>query len=171
MNREQKAAFVDHVANMIRNAGVVVVTRYIGLNAAQMTKLRDRMYESGANFKVIKNRLAWRSLDCLDVLPAGSKEMFSGPTAIACSEDPVLAPRLLMDFSQDHGALEIIGGMLHERLLGAAEVRYLAKLPSLDELRGKLVGQLNAPATRIATILEQPATGLTRLFALRGQQQ
>ena len=170
MNREQKKAFVDRVASMIQEAGVVVVARYIGLNAAQMTQLRDRMHESGAKFKVVKNRLAWRALDRLDVSPAGSKEMFSGPTAIACSEDPVLAPRLLMRFSQDHEALEVIGGMLRERFLDAAEVKRIAKLPSLDELRGKIVGQLNAPATRIATILEQPATGLVRLFALRGQQ-
>ena len=169
MNREQKAAFVDHVADMVQNAGVVVVTRYIGLNAAQMTRLRDRMYEAGAGFKVVKNRLAWRALERLDASPAGSKEMFSGPTAIACSEDPVLAPRLLMDFSKEHEALELLGGMLHERLLNASEVEYLAKLPSPDELRGKLVGQLSMPAARIATVLGQSATGLARLFAMRGQ--
>ena len=169
MNRDQKAALVDHVADMVQNAGVVVVTRYIGLNAAQMTHLRDRMHEAGAGFKVVKNRLAWRALERLDALPNGSREMFSGPTAIGCSKDPVLAPRLLLNFSKECEALKLIGGMLHERLLGAADIEYLAKLPSLDELRGKLVGQLNMPSARIAAILGQPATGLARLFALRGQ--
>ena len=170
MNREQKAMFVDHVVDMMQGANVVVVARYIGLNAAQMTLLRDKMHETGAGFKVVKNRLAWRALERLEELPVKSKEMFSGPTAIACSEDPVLAPRLLMDFSEDHESLEVIGGMLRERLLDAAEIKRLAKLPSLDELRGKIIGQLNAPAVRIATVLGQPATGLARLFALRGQQ-
>lgn len=170
MNREQKAIFVDRVAEMLQSAGVVVVARYIGLNAAQMTLLRDKIYESGARFKVVKNRLAWRALERMEESPVESKEMFYGPTAIACSEDPVLAPRLLMDFSKDHEDLEVIGGILRERLLDAAEVKRLARLPSLDELRGKIVGQLNAPAKRIATVLGQPATGLARQFSLRGQQ-
>lgn len=170
MNREDKTAFVDFLANLLRNAGVVVTARYIGLNAAQMTLLRDRVHEQGAQIKVVKNRLAWRALNRLDTDDTNSKALFSGPTAIACSEDPVLAPRLLVDFSDEYESLVVIGGLLRERLLDASEVRRLAKLPSLDELRGRIVGQLNAPASRIATILGQPAEGFARLFAMRGEQ-
>ena len=170
MNREQKAEFVDTVAGMVQSAGVVVIARYIGLNASQMGDLRDQIHDAGASFKVVKNRLAWRALDRLETGGDEGKALFSGPTAIACSEDPVVAPRLLTKFAEDHEALDIIGGLLQERLLDAAEIKRLAKLPSLDELRGKIVGQLNAPATRIATILGKPGGGLARIFAMRGQQ-
>ena len=171
MNRLQKTEFVDAVSGMIGGAGVVVVARYAGLNASQMTDLRDRMHAEGATFKVVKNRLVWRALDSLDRTDGGNKAMFSGPTAIACSSDPVVAPRVVVKFAEDHEALEVIGGMMQERLLDANEIKRLAKLPSLDELRAKLVGQLNAPASRIATVLAQPGTQIARIFAMRAQQE
>ena len=171
MNRLQKTEFVDAVSGMIREAGIVVVARYAGLNASQMTDLRDRMHAEGADFKVVKNRLVWRALDSLDRADDGNKAMFAGPTAIACSSDPVVAPRVAMKFAEDHEALEVIGGLMQERLLNANEIKHLAKLPSLDELRAKLVGQLNAPASRIATVLAQPGTQIARIFAMRAQQE
>ena len=171
MNRLQKTEFVDAVSGMIREAGIVVVARYAGLNASQMTDLRDRMHAEGADFKVVKNRLVWRALDSLDRADDGNKAMFAGPTAIACSSDPVVAPRVAMKFAEDHEALEVIGGLMQERLLNANEIKHLAKLPSLDELRAKLVGQLNAPASRIATVLAQPGTQIACIFAMRAQQE
>lgn len=171
MNRQQKTEFVDVLSGMIGEAGVVVVASYIGLNASQMSDLRDRMHAEGASFKVVKNRLAWRALDSLDRADNDNKALFSGPTAIACSSDPVVAPRVVMKFAEDHEALEVIGGLMQERLLDANEIKRLAKLPSLDELRAKLVGQLNAPASRIATVLAQPGTQIARIFAMRAQQE
>lgn len=171
MNRQQKIEFVDSLAGMLQGAGVVVVARYIGLNASQMTDLRDQMHAEGASFKVVKNRLAWLALDSIDQASNDNKAMFSGPTAIACSSDPVVAPRVVVKFAEDHEALEVVGGLMQERLLDADEVKRLAKLPSLDELRARIVGQLNAPAARIATILTQPGTQLARVLGARAQQE
>lgn len=168
MNRQEKADFVAQVGEMFRSAGVLVVAHYSGLNAKQMTELRDRAHESGTAFKVVKNRLARLALGGEGGEGEGA-DLFQGPTAVACSEDAVAAPKLLVDFAKEHEALEIVGGILQERLLNAAAVRQLAELPSLDELRGRLVGQLQAPATRIATVVTQPGGGLARLLARKGE--
>lgn len=171
MNRQEKADFVAQVGEMFRSAGVLVVAHYNGLNAKQMTELRDRAHESGTAFKVVKNRLARLALG--NGAEGGESEgadLFQGPTAVACSEDAVAAPKLLVDFAKEHEALVIVGGILQERLLNAAAVRQLAELPSLDELRAQLVGQLQAPATRIATVVAQPGGGLARLLARYGER-
>lgn len=166
MDRNQKAELVTSLNGVFSSAGVVVVAHYTGLNVAQMTELRSKMLEAGASFKVTKNRMAKLALEGTTAAPIG--ELFTGPTAIGWSDDPVAAPKIIAAFAKDNENLVILGGVMGETVLDANGVKALAQLPSLDELRGKLVGMISTPATRIAAVTAAPAGQLARVFGAYG---
>ncbi len=166
MNRAEKASLVDTLKGVFTSANVVVVTHYSGLSVAEMTALRTQMAEAGASFKVTKNRLVKIALEGTEkqVLT----DYFTGPTAIAVSDDPVAAPKVAVEFAKKNEKLVILGGLMEQTLLDADGVKALAALPSLDELRARIVGMVNTPATRIAGVLQAPAGQLARVFGAYG---
>jgi large subunit ribosomal protein L10 len=169
MDRSQKADAVAQLNAVLSESGVVVVTRNLGLSVADSTELRGKMREAGASYKVAKNRLAKRALKDTDY--TGIEDMLSGPTALAYSEDPVAAAKAAVDFAKTNDKLEIVGGSMGAQLLDEAGVKALASMPSLDELRGKLVGLMNAPATKVAQVVNAPANKLARVFGAQGAKE
>lgn len=163
MNRAQKKQAVADLHQMFEESELVVVTHYSGLTVAEISELRAKMRENGANFKVTKNTLAKIALDGTRF--AAMSDLFTGPTGMAVSQDPVAAAKTAYEFAKENEKLVIMGGALGETILDAKAVEALAKLPSLDELRSKLVGLLVAPATRVATVLQAPASQLARVTA------
>ena len=162
MDRSQKADSVATLNATFNEVGVVVVTRNLGLTVAQATDLRSKMRDAGGSYKVAKNRLA--KLAIKDTAYEGLGEYLSGPTALATSVDPVAAAKAAVDFAKTNPKLEIVGGSMGGILLDEAGIKALASLPSLDELRSKLVGLLNAPATKVAQLANAPAAKLARVF-------
>ena len=162
MDRSQKADAVAQLSEVFNQAGVVVVTRNLGLTVAQSTELRSKMREAGASYKVAKNRLAKLALKDTDY--AGLEEYLSGPTALGYSEDPVAAAKAVVDFAKTTDKLEIVGGSMGATVFDEAGVKALASMPSLDELRGKIVGLVNAPATKVVQLVNAPASKLARVF-------
>jgi large subunit ribosomal protein L10 len=154
---------VSALNRVFSSTRIVVVAHYSGLNVAQMTTLRGRMREAGASLKVAKNRLVKLALKDTDV--EHISDLFEGPTVIAYSDDPVAAPKVAAEFAKTHQNLVILGGAMGRTSLDAKGVQALATLPSLDELRAKLVGMIKTPATRIAGVLQAPAGQLARVFA------
>jgi large subunit ribosomal protein L10 len=161
MDRAQKADTVAGLASTLAETSVVVVTRNHGLTVAQVNDLRNKMREAGASFKVTKNRLARIALEGTPYQPLG--DMLTGPTAFATSADPVAAAKVAVTFAKTNDKLEIVGGAMGATLLDVNGVKALAELPSLDELRAKLIGLLNAPATKIAQLSTAPAGKLARV--------
>lgn len=162
MDRSQKADAVAQLNAVFNEVGVVVVTRNLGMSVAQSTDLRAKMRDAGASYKVAKNRLAKLALN--DTPYIGLEEYLSGPTALAWSNDPVAAAKAAVDFAKSNDKLEIVGGSMGGQLLDAEGVKALASMPSLDELRGKLVGLINAPATKVVQLVNAPAAKLARVF-------
>jgi large subunit ribosomal protein L10 len=162
VERSQKEKLVATLQHELSDTVCVVITHQTGLTVAEVTVLRRQMREAGASFKVTKNRLARRALVGTKFEPLSS--MFTGPTAIAYSRDPVAAARVAVEFANKNDKLRIVGGSLGDRQLDAAGVKALATLPSLDQLRAKLVGLLQAPAGRLAAVLEAPAAQLARVL-------
>ena len=169
MDRSQKADAVAQLNATFNEVGVVVVTRNLGMSVAQSTELRTKMREAGASYKVAKNRLA--KLAIKDTAYEGIDEYLSGPTALATSVDPVAAAKAAVDFAKTNPKLEIVGGSMGGTVLDEAGVKALASMPSLDELRGKLVGLLNAPATKVAQLANAPAAKLARVFGAYGAKE
>ena len=168
MLRAEKAQVIDELSAVFDEAGVVVVTHYKGLTVAELSDLRTRSRAVGATFRVTKNKLAQRALDGTPFAPVS--ELFKGPTAIAFSKDPTSAPKIVAEFAKKNEKLRIVGGGLAGTLLDAASVRALAELPSLDELRSKLIGLLNAPASRLVGLLQAPGGQVARVLAARAEQ-
>jgi large subunit ribosomal protein L10 len=162
MDRAQKRELVAELKQTFNETQVVVVTRNLGLTVAQSTNLRIRMRDSGAQYKVAKNRLALIALEGTRYESISS--LLTGPTAIATSSDPVAAAKAAVDFAKTNDRLEIVGGAMGETLLDANGVRALAELPSLDELRATIVGLVQAPATKIARVVQAPAAQLARVL-------
>lgn len=169
MDRSQKTESVAQLNEVFNQAGVVVVTRNLGLSVAQSTELRTKMREAGASYKVAKNRLAKLALKDTDY--AGIDEFLSGPTALGYSEDPVAAAKAVVEFAKTTDKLEIVGGSMGATKLDEAGVKALASMPSLDELRGKIVGLVNAPATKVAQVVNAPAAKLARVFGAYGAKE
>ncbi len=169
MDRSQKTDAVAQLNAVFNEVGVVVVTRNLGLTVAQSTTLRTKMRDAGASYKVAKNRLAKLALKDTDYV--GLEEFLNGPTALAWSTDPVAAAKAAVDFAKTNDKLEIVGGSMGAYVLDQAGVRALASMPSLDELRGKLVGLINAPATKIAQVVNAPAAKLARVFGAYGAKE
>jgi len=162
MDRTQKAEVVDVLNGMFGDAGSVVVAHYSGMTVAQMGELRSRMRAAGASFKVAKNRLVVRALQ--GTAAEGIAHLFKGPTGIAISKDPVAASKVAVAYAKENGKLVILGGVVGGMALDANGVKALAELPSLDELRGRIVGLLQAPATKLAGLLAAPAGQLARVI-------
>ena len=169
MDRSQKADLVDQLKQVFTETSVVVVTRNLGLSVAQSTELRLKMRDAGAQFKVAKNRLALIALEDSRYKPIG--DLLKGPTALATSSDPVAAAKVAVDFAKTTDRFEIVGGAMGDTLLDVAGIKALAELPSLDELRAKLVGLIQAPATKIARTVNEPGAQLARVFAAYGAKE
>ncbi|WP_342641992.1 50S ribosomal protein L10 [Rhodoligotrophos ferricapiens] len=170
MDRAEKQELINTLNQVFQTTGVVVVVGYQGLTAAQMNALRGNMAEADATFKVAKNRLVKLALDGTE--SDGIKDLFKGPTAVAYSADPIAAPKALVAYAKANEKLVILGGALGSRVLDADGVKALAELPSLDELRGKLIGLIQAPASRIASVLQAPGGQLARVlnaYATKGE--
>ncbi|WP_235891090.1 50S ribosomal protein L10 [Pararhizobium mangrovi] len=148
--------------SVFQNAGSIVVAHYSGLTVAQMNDLRSRMRVAGGTVKVAKNRLARIALQGTEA--EGITDLFVGQTLVAYSEDPITAPKIAVEFSKANNKLVVLGGAMGATNLDADAVKQLAELPSLDELRAKLVGMINTPATRLAQITNAPAGQLARVF-------
>ena len=169
MDRAQKAAAVAELNRTFSEVGVVVVTRNHGMTVAQSTQLRNKMREAGASYKVSKNRLAKIALDGTDYLSLG--DMLTGPVGLASSIDPVAAARVAVEFAKTNDKFEIVGGAMGANALDVEGVKALATLPSLDELRAKIVGLLVAPATKLATITQAPAGQLARVLKAYSEKE
>ena len=168
-NRSEKAEAIAELNQTFKGANLVVVTRQTGLTVAEVTDLRRKIRAAGASYKVTKNRLTLRALEGTSFTALGS--LFSGPTAIAYSEDPVAAAKVVAAFAKTNEKLTIVGGALGEKVLDVAGVQALATLPSLDALRGKIIGLLQAPATKVAGVLQAPAGQLARVFGAYGAKE
>jgi large subunit ribosomal protein L10 len=162
VDRAEKKELVATLNGVFSKTSVVVVAHYSGLTVAQMQNLRKRMSAAGATVQVAKNRLAKIALEGTDVASIGS--LLKGPTLIAYSDDPVAAPKVAVAFAKDHDKLVILGGAMGKTALNVDGVKSLATLPSLDELRAKLIGLINAPATKLAQLSTAPAAKLARVF-------
>lgn len=162
MDRAEKKEFVSTLNGVFSKTSVVVVAHYSGLTVAQMQKLRKEMKAAGATVQVAKNRLAKIALDGTDVASIGA--LMKGPTLIAFSDDPVAAPKVAVAFAKDHEKLVILGGAMGTTALNPDGVKALATMPSLDEMRAKLIGLIQAPATKIAQLSTAPAAKLARVF-------
>jgi large subunit ribosomal protein L10 len=161
MDRAEKQASIETLQGVFAEAGAVVVTHYLGLTVAEMTDLRLRLRKEGATLKVVKNRLAQKALN-----GAGGEasSLFRGPVAIAYAPDPVTAAKVSTEYAKGNDKFVVIGALMGDQVLDAKGVDALAKLPSLDELRGKIVGLIQAPATRIAGVVQAPAAQLARVL-------
>lgn len=162
MDRAQKAELVSALHDTFAEIGVVVVTRNLGLTVAQSTDLRSKMRDAGASYKVTKNRLAKIAVTGTAYEQLGN--LLTGPTALATSPDPVAAAKVAVEFAKTNDKFEIVGGAMGETLLDVEGVKALASLPSLDELRAKIVGLVQAPATKVVQVIQAPAGQLARVF-------
>ena len=162
MNREEKAELIKKLNSTFNNAGVVVVTHQSGLTVDESTDLRVKMREVGAKYQVAKNRIVKLALK--DTKYENIIDLFSGPTAIAVSEDPVSAPKIIFKFAKENDKLSIIGAGLDGKTLSVDEVKQLALLPSLDELRGKIVGLIKSPSQKLASVAIAPAQKLVNVL-------
>ncbi len=161
VERAAKKEAVETLNGVFKTTGVAVVAHYSGLTVAQMSNLRTQMKQAGASVKVSKNRLAKIALEGTDVVSIGS--LLKGPTVIATSNDPVAAPKVAVEFAKANEKFVILGGAMGTTVLNPDAVKALASLPSLDELRAKIVGLLVAPATKIAQLSTAPAAKLARV--------
>lgn len=162
MNRTQKQEWIESVNGNVKDAGILLIAHYKGLTVAEITDLRGKVRAAGAGFKVTKNLLAKRAV-------AGTQyeqlsHLFKGPTAVAYATDPVSAAKALSEFAKKNEKLVLVGGAFGNTVLDKAAIAQLATLPSLDELRAKIIAMLQTPATRIAGVLQAPAGQLARVF-------
>ena len=162
MDRSQKADAVAALNATFNEVGVVVITRNLGMTVAQSTLLRTKMRDAGASFKVSKNSLARLAIEGTSYAAIG--DMFTGPVALATSVDPVAAAKVAVDFAKTNDKLEIVGGAMGTQVLNPDGIKALAALPSLDALRSRLIGLVQAPATKIAQVIVAPASKLARVF-------
>ena len=162
MDRAAKRELVDSMHDVFKDTGVVVVAHYAGMTVAQMTDLRRRVKEAGGTVKVAKNRLAKLALQDTDA--AGIADLFKGPTCVAYSPDPIAAAKVAVSYSKENDKLVILGGAMGSTVLDSAGVKALAELPSLDELRAKLIGLVQAPMVKIARIVKEPGGQLARVI-------
>jgi large subunit ribosomal protein L10 len=169
LERAEKREVVTALHDVFAKTGVVVVAHYAGLTVAQMTKLRSEMRSAGGRVKVAKNRLVKLALEGTDA--KGIADLLKGPTCLAFSDDPVAAPKIAVKFAKANEKFVILGGSMGSTALDAKGVNSLADLPSLDELRGTLIGLLQAPASKIARTLNEPGAQLARVFGAYGNKE
>ncbi len=161
MNKETKKIYINDMTNQLDKSEAVIVTHYQGLTVTQLDDLRNKMREHGIIFKITKNRITKLALEktrCKDL-----SKLFTGPTAVALSDDAIQSAKILTNFAKDNKNLKILGGIMGNDLLDVAGVQNVATLPSLDEARAKIVGILRSPAQKIASILLAPASKIAIL--------
>ena len=161
MNKEQKKQYIEEMSKHFDKSEAVIVTHYQGLTVSQLDDLRKKMREHGIKFKITKNRITKLALEktkCKDI-----SNLFSGPTAVALSEDAITSAKILSKFSKENENLKILGGIMGNDILDVAAVQNVATLPTLDEARAKIVGILRSPAEKIASILLAPASKIATL--------
>jgi len=163
VDRAEKEAFIQSLKEDLSTTGVVIVTHYSGLNVQSISKLRNQMREAGVTFRVTKNRLTKRALEGTPY--AGIADMFTGPTAIAFSDDVVAPAKVAVEFSKEFESLVVVGGAMGEARLDADGVKALAALPSLDGLRAMIVRLVQAPAQKIASVVQAPAGQIARVIS------
>ena len=169
VERAEKREVVAALHDVFSKTNVVVVAHYAGLTVSEMTRFRRDMRSAGGQVKVAKNRLVKLALEGTDA--KGIADLLKGPTCIAYSVDPVAAPKVAVKFAKTNEKFVILGGAMGATVLDAQGVNALASLPSLDELRGKLIGLIQAPASKIARTLNEPGAQLARVLAAYGKTQ
>ena len=168
MNKEQKKQYISDMTNQFEKSEAVIVTHYQGLTMNQLDDLRAKMREHGIKFKITNNRITKLALEktrCKDL-----SNLFSGPTAVALSEDAITSAKILTNFSKENENLKILGGIMGDEILDVAAVQNVATLPTLDEARAKIVGILRSPAQKLATILLAPATKIAILASEKSKK-
>ena len=168
MNKEQKQDFIGALSEDLQKASLVIVTHQTGLTVSQSTELRNKMRAAGASYKVVKNTLA-------KIAVKGTRfesltDYLHGPAALAISVDPVAAAKIAVEYMNDNDKFQVVSGVLDEKFLDLAAVKALAKLPSLDVLRGTLLGVILAPATRLATIVKEPGASIARVISAHAKK-
>jgi len=163
VDRAEKAELVGELTEAFKGSGAIVVAHYAGLTVADMESLRVQMKEAGGQVKVAKNRLAKLALKETD--NADISGLFTGPTLVAYSEDPVTAPKIAVKFAEKNEKLIVLGGAMGETELDANGVKSLASMPSLDELRAKIAGMLTQPAAKIASVTQAPGAQVARVIS------
>ena len=169
MDRAQKTELVAELNRTFAEVGAVIVTRNLGMTVSQSTKLRNAMRDAGATYKVSKNKLAKIALEGTEY--GSLSDMLTGPVGLASSIDPVAAAKVVVDFAKTNDKFEIVGGAMGATALDVEGVKAPATLPSLDELRAKIVGLIVAPATKIATITQAPAAQLARVLSAYAEKE
>jgi large subunit ribosomal protein L10 len=159
--RKQKEELVEQFSEQLKSMSVLIVVQQTGMTVAEITNLRGRMRDSGAMFRVTKNRLAKIAVEGTPF--EGGRNMFQGPTAVAYSVDPVAAAKVCVAYAKENTKFSIVGGVLGSQVMNAAAVEQLSKLPSLDEFRAKIIGLINAPASKLVGVLPAPASQLVTL--------
>jgi len=169
VERAEKKELVATLNQVFKSTGVIVVAHNKGLTVNQVNDLRGKMAQAGATVKVAKNRLAKLALDGTDA--SGIKGLFTGPTMVAYAADPVSAPKVAAAFAKANEKFVVLGGALGKTVMDANAVKALAELPSLDELRARIVGMIQTPATRIAGVLQAPAGQLARVLKAKADKE
>ncbi len=169
MDRAAKSELVTTLHDVFKNTGLVVVAHYNGLTVAQMTNYRQQVKAAGGKVKVAKNRIAKIALKDTDY--TGISDLLKGPTVLAYSKDPIAAAKIAVSFAKTNDKLVILGGSMGKIVLDAKGVKALAELPSLDELRAKICGLLNAPATKIARTIAEPGAKLARVIQAKASKE
>ena len=169
MDRAEKREMVESLNGIFKTSGSVVVARYKGMTVAQMSDLRRKMGDAGAKFKVIKNRLAKIALD--SAADGAAADLFLEPTGIAFAQDPTAAAKVASAFAKANDKFKIVGGLLGRQALTADGVKALADIPSMEELRSKLLGVLLAPGSKFARQLNAPAQSLARVLQAHKEKQ
>ena len=162
MNRDQKEIFIKNIKTIVDENSLVLVFHYRGMSMNEMTDLRVQSFNSGCNIKVTNNRLAKLALK--ETNKVVLSDFFDGPTAIAYSNDPVSLTKLLVEFAKNNNNLVVLGGIMDNEILSVEKIEILSKLPSLEEIRAKLIGLISTPAQKIASVLTAPSGDLARVF-------
>ena len=168
VNRSEKNEFVSNMKDELNNSSTVIVTHYLGLKVKEIDELRKAMRSNGAKFKITKNSLTKLALANTKI--ESISDLFNGPTAVAYSSDPVAPAKIAVEFEKKFKSLKIIGGAYEGEKVGEEKIKFLASLLSLDEIRGKLIGLLSAPAQKIASVLSAPASQLVRLVNTKSKE-
>tara|TARA_B100000989_G_C19445456_1_gene429275 strand:- start:347 stop:856 length:510 start_codon:yes stop_codon:yes gene_type:complete len=169
MDRAEKINFVSEFSNLLSSTNFVLITQYKGLTVEEISSLRSQVKEKNASFRVTKNSLAKRAIKNTDYEKL--EQFFVGPTAVAFSEDPVSAAKVLFDFSKDNEKLKIIGGAMGTKELDIDEIKKLASLPSMETIRAKLVSLISSPLSNIVSLLNEPSKKIVRLINSKQQNE
>ncbi len=164
MDRNQKEASVEELEGIFSNAGSVVMAHYTGMTVAEMTELRAKLREQGGTFKVVRNRLAKIALQGKP--GEGAADLFTGPVAIAYSEDFVAAPKVLVDYAKSNDKLVILGGFMDEEVFDSQGIDALSKMPTREELLATIAARLTGQASQVAQRVMAPGQNLAGAIAV-----